>query len=88
MSSNNERGVKACNAMKTLGFNRAKARKVVKRLFKLFDDNWEPIEEDNYRILIDAMLEDGNNEPMPATTSQVRTNASFQFCVPPTLTTA
>jgi hypothetical protein len=74
--------------MKALGFTKTKVGKVVKRLFKLFDDNWEPIEEDNYRILIDAMLEDGSNEPMPATTSQVRTNASFQFCVPPTLTTA
>ncbi|KAK1607220.1 hypothetical protein QYE76_030893 [Lolium multiflorum] len=70
MSSNNERGVKACNAMKTLGFNRAKARKVVKRLFKLYDNNWEPIEEDNYRILIDAMLDEVSDEPMPATTPQ------------------
>lgn len=56
--------------MKALGFTKTKVGKVVKRLFKLFDDNWEPIEEDNYRILIDAMLEDGSNEPMPATTSQ------------------
>ncbi|XP_051207922.1 histone-lysine N-methyltransferase SUVR4 isoform X2 [Lolium perenne] len=70
MSSNKERGLKAWNAMKALGFTKTKVGKVVKRLFKLFDDNWEPIEEDNYRILIDAMLEDGSNEPMPATTSQ------------------
>ncbi|XP_047072169.1 histone-lysine N-methyltransferase SUVR4-like isoform X2 [Lolium rigidum] len=70
MSSNKERGLKAWNAMKALGFTKTKVGKVVKRLFKLFDDNWEPIEEDNYRILIDAMLEDASNEPMPATTSQ------------------
>ncbi|KAM0914619.1 hypothetical protein ACQ4PT_011387 [Festuca glaucescens] len=70
MGSNKERGLKACNAMKTLGFPKKKAGSVVKRLLKLFDDNWEPIEEDNYRILIDAILEDGSDEPMPATTPQ------------------
>ncbi|KAM0851524.1 hypothetical protein ACQ4PT_052360 [Festuca glaucescens] len=70
MKTDRERGLKACNAMKTLGFPRKKAGSVVKRLLKLFDDNWEPIEEDNYRILIDAILEDGSDEPMPATTPQ------------------
>lgn len=67
MACNRERAFKAVNAMKTLGFPRKKTGTVVKRLLKLFEDNWEPIEEDNYRILIDAILED---EPVPATTSQ------------------
>uniref|UniRef100_A0ACD5Y1H5 Uncharacterized protein n=1 Tax=Avena sativa TaxID=4498 RepID=A0ACD5Y1H5_AVESA len=68
MASHRERGNKAYSAMKSLGFPKKKALAVIKRLLKLFEDNWEPIEEDNYRILIDAILEDSSNETMPATT--------------------
>ncbi|CAM0911499.1 unnamed protein product [Alopecurus aequalis] len=56
--------------MKTLGFSGRKAGPVVKRLLKLFNDNWEPIEEDNYSVLIEAILDDEKSGPMPIATPQ------------------
>ncbi|CAM0911497.1 unnamed protein product [Alopecurus aequalis] len=70
MVSNRERGNKALSAMKTLGFSGRKAGPVVKRLLKLFNDNWEPIEEDNYSVLIEAILDDEKSGPMPIATPQ------------------
>jgi hypothetical protein len=69
MASHKERGSKALNTMKSLGFPKKKFTTVIRRLLKLFDGNWVPIEEDNYRILIEAILAEGDDEPMPATTT-------------------
>ncbi|KAK6161211.1 hypothetical protein DH2020_004592 [Rehmannia glutinosa] len=48
---------KACKAMKNLGYPEKTVRPVVKELLKLYEDNWMLIEEDNYRVLVEAILD-------------------------------
>ncbi|XP_020160631.1 probable inactive histone-lysine N-methyltransferase SUVR1 [Aegilops tauschii subsp. strangulata] len=55
---NEEKARLALAAMKKLGFGRKHATPVLKRLFRLFDRQWEPIEEDSYRALAEAILDD------------------------------
>ncbi|XP_037471827.1 probable inactive histone-lysine N-methyltransferase SUVR2 isoform X2 [Triticum dicoccoides] len=55
---NEEKARLALAAMKKLGFGRKEATPVLKRLFRLFDRQWEPIEEDSYRALAEAILDD------------------------------
>ncbi|KAL3649787.1 hypothetical protein CASFOL_006190 [Castilleja foliolosa] len=57
MDSGRERVAKAFSAMKSLGIPDETTRPVLKKLFKLYDKNWELIEEDNYRTLADAIFE-------------------------------
>lgn len=68
MGSNSERARKALDAMKLLGFSKKQATPVLKRLLKLFDNNWEPIEDECYRALADAILDAQaqDNKPTPA----------------------
>lgn len=53
---------KAFNAMKSIGIRPDKVKPVLKNLLKLYDRNWELIEEDNYRTLADAIFEHENDE--------------------------
>ncbi|WVZ81504.1 hypothetical protein U9M48_028873 [Paspalum notatum var. saurae] len=55
--SNKERARRALDAMKDLGFSKKEAAPVLKSLLKLFDDSWEPIEDECYRALADAILD-------------------------------
>uniref|UniRef100_A0A0E0KXC7 SET domain-containing protein n=1 Tax=Oryza punctata TaxID=4537 RepID=A0A0E0KXC7_ORYPU len=55
--SNTERARKALDAMKQLGFSKKEATPVLKNLLKLFGHNWEPIEDECYRALADAILD-------------------------------
>ncbi|CAJ1976272.1 unnamed protein product [Sphenostylis stenocarpa] len=55
--SANPRVIKAFNAMRSLGISIEEVKPVLKKLLKLYDRNWELIEEDNYRTLIDAYFE-------------------------------
>ncbi|KAK6161219.1 hypothetical protein DH2020_004600 [Rehmannia glutinosa] len=48
---------KACKAMKNLGYPEKTVRPVVKELLKLYEDYWMLIEEDNYRVLVEAILD-------------------------------
>lgn len=48
----------AYRAMADLGIAESKVKPVLKKLFKLYDKNWELIEEENYRALIDAIFDD------------------------------
>ncbi|KAL2941293.1 Histone-lysine N-methyltransferase SUVR4 [Bienertia sinuspersici] len=48
---------KAFNAMKNLGIARETVKPVLKQLLKLYDRNWEFIEAENYRALLDAIFE-------------------------------
>lgn len=66
MGSNNERFKKAFEAMKPLGISKKQMKPILRHLYNLFDKNWEPIEEENYRILADAILDAQNERPMPA----------------------
>ncbi|KAE8678583.1 histone-lysine N-methyltransferase SUVR2-like isoform X4 [Hibiscus syriacus] len=53
----NERVRKAFNATRALSLPDEEVKLVLKRLLKLFDYNWEPIEAEDYRALIDAYFE-------------------------------
>ncbi|CAM8894829.1 unnamed protein product [Rhodiola kirilowii] len=53
----NPRIIKAISAMKALGVSEDVVKPVLKNLFKVFEKNWEPIEEENYRALADAVFE-------------------------------
>ncbi|GFZ13495.1 SET-domain containing protein lysine methyltransferase family protein [Actinidia rufa] len=53
----NARVVRAFRAMKVLGIPEEKVKPVLKDLVKLYEKNWELIEEENYRALADAIFE-------------------------------
>lgn len=53
----NPKVVKAFRAMKDLGFSEDKVKPVLKNLLKVFDKNWEPIEAENYSVLVDSIFE-------------------------------
>ncbi|GMI84626.1 SET DOMAIN PROTEIN 31 [Hibiscus trionum] len=52
-----ERADKAFNATRALNLPDKEVKLVLKHLLKLFDNNWEPIEAEDYRALIDAYFE-------------------------------
>uniref|UniRef100_A0A5B6YPP7 Putative histone-lysine N-methyltransferase SUVR2 isoform X1 n=1 Tax=Davidia involucrata TaxID=16924 RepID=A0A5B6YPP7_DAVIN len=58
----NPRVVKAFRAMMDLGIPERKVKPVLKKLIKLYDKNWELIEEENYRVLADAIFDDEEAE--------------------------
>ncbi|KAA8550711.1 hypothetical protein F0562_002395 [Nyssa sinensis] len=58
----NPRVAKAFRAMRDLGIYEEKVKPVLKKLLKLYDKNWELIEEENYRVLADAIFDDEETE--------------------------
>lgn len=54
----NPRVKNAFLAMKAIGISEAKVKPVLKKLLKLYDKNWELIEEENYRALADTIFEE------------------------------
>ncbi|KAJ7977181.1 Histone-lysine N-methyltransferase [Quillaja saponaria] len=54
----------AYRAMTDLGISNIKVKPVLKKLLQLYDKNWELIEEENYRVLADAIFEEEENEVM------------------------
>lgn len=52
----------AFRAMKDIGVKEDKVKPVLKKLLKLYDKNWQLIEEENYRVLADAVFEEDENE--------------------------
>lgn len=53
---------RAYNAMECLGVSAKNVKPALKRLLKLYDKNWQLIEEDNYRTLADAIFEYEDDE--------------------------
>ncbi|XP_042518224.1 probable inactive histone-lysine N-methyltransferase SUVR2 isoform X2 [Macadamia integrifolia] len=53
----NPRVAKAFAAMKAIGIPEETVKPVLKNLLRLYDKNWELIEEENYRALADAIFE-------------------------------
>lgn len=51
------RVMKAFRAMKDLGIAEDIVKPVLKNLIKLYDKNWELIEEESYRVLADAIFD-------------------------------
>ncbi|GLT76617.1 hypothetical protein SLA2020_482690 [Shorea laevis] len=47
---------KACKAMKTFGIPNWKVKAALKELLPLYDNQWELIEDDNYKVLFDRMV--------------------------------
>jgi len=58
----NPRVVAAFSAMANLGIPESTVKPVLKKLLKLYDKNWELIEEENYRALADAIFEEEENK--------------------------
>ncbi|KAI3819541.1 hypothetical protein L1987_13382 [Smallanthus sonchifolius] len=53
----NPRVAKAFRAMRDLGIPEEKTKPVLKNLLKIYEKNWELIEEENYRALADAIFD-------------------------------
>ncbi|XP_020220713.1 probable inactive histone-lysine N-methyltransferase SUVR2 isoform X2 [Cajanus cajan] len=58
----NPRVVAAFTAMANLGIHESKVKPVLKKLLKLYDKNWQLIEEESYRALADAIFEEEENQ--------------------------
>ncbi|KAL6651694.1 hypothetical protein ACP70R_010619 [Stipagrostis hirtigluma subsp. patula] len=56
-SRSKDRARRALDAMKSLGFSKKEATPVLRTLLNLFENNWEPIEDECYRALADAILD-------------------------------
>lgn len=62
MAPPNARVLKAFRAMRELGIAEEVTKPVLKNLLKLYDKNWELIEEENYRALVDAIFDIQDSE--------------------------
>ena len=58
----NPRVLKAFRAMKDIGISEDKTKPVLKKLLKLYDKNWELIEEESYRVLADAIFDEEDSK--------------------------
>ena len=57
---------KAFRAMRDIGISEDKTKPVLKKLLKLYDKNWELIEEENYRVLADAIFDEEDSKVVDA----------------------
>lgn len=48
--------VDACRAMKSFGITPTKTKTALKGLLTLYENNWELIEDENYRVLFDVLM--------------------------------
>ena len=48
---------KALDAMKDIGIPVHTTKRVLKKLLQVYENNWEYIEAENYRVLADAILD-------------------------------
>ncbi|KAI3973077.1 hypothetical protein MKX01_019735 [Papaver californicum] len=60
--STNARALMAFNAMKDIGISGEVVKPVLKNLLKVYDKNWQLIEDENYRVLADAIFEYEENK--------------------------
>lgn len=60
----NSKVAKAFSVMNGLGVSSDQVKPVLQKLLKLYDKNWDYIEEDNYRTLADAYFESKQEEVM------------------------
>ncbi|KAJ4826855.1 hypothetical protein Tsubulata_050790 [Turnera subulata] len=54
----NPKIVRAYKAMRAIGITEVRVKPVLKRLVKVYDKNWEFIEDEEYRALVDAIFEE------------------------------
>ncbi|CAA7398935.1 unnamed protein product [Spirodela intermedia] len=62
MGSRAERGKRAMEAMRSMGFPSSRTKSVLKRLLNACENNWEHIEAENYWLLVEAILEEDEPE--------------------------
>ncbi|KAF2294887.1 hypothetical protein GH714_026839 [Hevea brasiliensis] len=70
----------AFRAMKAIGINEDKVKPVLKRLLKLYDKNWELIEEENYRVLADAIFDEDDSKVSDEKENRNLSDAVFYVC--------
>ncbi|KAK4351661.1 hypothetical protein RND71_030974 [Anisodus tanguticus] len=75
----NPRVDNAFRAMKALGISGEKVKPVLKNLLKLYNKNWDLIEEENYRVLADAIFD--NEEAKDAESKKSPDNAEQEVLV-------
>lgn len=89
MGPSEARATKAINAMKVMDISEKRVKPILRNLLRLYDKNWEIIEDENYRVLIDAIFEQENvgedenksnevqvlNESSPPPLKRLRTRA-------------
>ncbi|XP_057507370.1 probable inactive histone-lysine N-methyltransferase SUVR2 isoform X2 [Actinidia eriantha] len=74
----NARVVRAFRAMKVLGIPEEKVKPVLKDLLKLYEKNWELIEEENYRALADAIFDQEETQAAEQKKKRENTDAAEQ----------
>ncbi|KAG8370840.1 hypothetical protein BUALT_Bualt13G0025200 [Buddleja alternifolia] len=66
----------AFRAMRAIGISEDKVKPALKNLLKLYDKNWAPIEEDNYKALADAV--EMSNKDVKAKDTRTRIANAFR----------
>jgi hypothetical protein len=61
--NNTPRARRALAAMRALGFSNKHSIAVLKRLLKVYNNNWELIEDESYRVLAEAILDHQQQVP-------------------------
>ena len=61
MAPQNPKVTAAFEAMKVLGIPQKKVKPVLKDLLQTYEKNWGMIEQENYRVLVDAIFEAEDN---------------------------
>ncbi|CAA6662532.1 unnamed protein product [Spirodela intermedia] len=79
MGSRAERGKRAMEAMRSMGFPSSRTKSVLKRLLNACENNWEHIEAENYWLLVEAILEEDEPEHMLADTSLQQENIEHEW---------
>lgn len=70
--------ISAVEAMEAIGIDPEVTRSVLKTLLRAYDDNWEYIEEENYRLLADSIFESQVSKVIPF--SIISLNSCFCCC--------
>lgn len=52
-----QKATAALNAMRAIGISKHATKSVLKNLLQIYDNNWEYIEAENYRVLADAIFD-------------------------------
>lgn len=65
----------ACRVMKRCGISGAKTKAALKELLKLYENNWELIVDDDYRVLLDVILDKNSKEEVHITYVLISGNA-------------
>ncbi|KAI3694356.1 hypothetical protein L1987_77321 [Smallanthus sonchifolius] len=64
--------MQAFRAMREIGIPEEKTKRVLKNLLKLYDKNWELIEQENYRALADAIFDSDDSEASYSVAEQMK----------------